>query len=170
MLTSKIETAINKQLNNEYYSGYLYLAMAAWFDSINLEGFSHWMRLQAQEELDHAMKLYDHILERDAKVTLSAIEAPPTEWKAPLDACQDALKAERVNTKQINDLVEEAAGSNDHATRVFLQWFISEQVEEEATATRLVEKVKLVGDDKGALFILDSEMGKRQLAAGDSAP
>lgn len=165
MLSKKIETAINKQLNNEYYSGYLYLAMSAWFDAINLEGFAHWMRLQAQEELDHAMKLYDHLLEREGTVALTTVKAPPASWKSPLAACQDALKAERVNTKQINDLVELATSSNDHATRVFLQWFIIEQVEEEASATRLVEKVKLVGSDKGAMFILDSDMGKRQLSA-----
>lgn len=167
-MITKIETALNRQLNNEYYSGYLYLAMAAWFDVMNLEGFSHWMRLQAQEELVHAMRIYDHILEREGTVKLAAVKAPPATWKSPLAACQDALKAEQTNTKQINDVVELATSSHDHATRVFLQWFVIEQVEEEASATRLVEKVKLVGSDKGALFILDAELGKRQLAAEDS--
>jgi ferritin len=162
MLTKKVQTSLNKQLNNEFYSAYLYLAMSAYFDSTNLEGFAHWMRLQYEEEVMHAMKLYDHILEREGTVELTAIKAPPAVWKAPLAACEDALKAERVNTKQINDLVDLAFTTNDHATRVFLQWFITEQVEEEASATRLVEKVKLVGSDKGALFILDQELARRQ--------
>lgn len=169
MLTKKIETALNKQLNNEFYSGYLYLSMTAYFDRTNLDGFSHWMRLQAQEELMHAMKLYDHILEREGNVQLTAVKAPVTEWKTPLSAVQEALKAERVNTKQINDLVDAAFTTNDHATRVFMQWFITEQVEEEASASKLVERVKLAGGDKGALFIIDSELGARQPEA-DTGP
>jgi ferritin len=136
--------------------------MAAYFDATNMEGFSHWMRLQAQEELVHAMKLYDHLLEREGTVKLTAVKAPPATWRSPLAAAQDALKAERVNTKQINELVDMAFTTNDHATRVFLQWFITEQVEEESSATRLVEKVKMVGSDKGAMFILDQDLAKRQ--------
>jgi len=162
MLTKKVETAINQQLNLELYSGYVYLSMAAYFNAINLDGFAHWMRLQAAEELGHSMRLYDHVLDREGKVMLTAVGAPPTEWESPLAACQDALKYERVNTKQINDLVELAIEANDHATRVFLQWFVQEQVEEESTASKLVEKVKLVGKDNGALFILDQELSRRQ--------
>ncbi len=164
MITTKIEDALNKQMNEELHAGYTYLSMSAYFQSINLEGFAHWMKLQAQEELGHSMKLFDFIIDRDGTVALTAVKAPPTTWKSPLAVCEDALKTEQVNTKQINDLVELAMTAKDHATRVFLQWFVTEQVEEEATASRLVEKVKLVKDDKGAMFFLDQELGKRQIS------
>jgi ferritin len=165
MLNKKVEKAMNKQMNMEMYSGYIYLSMSAYFTSISLDGFAHWMRLQAQEELDHSMRLYDHVLNREGAIELAPVKAPPPTWKSPLDACQAALKHERVNTKQINDLVELAFDTNDHATRVFLQWFVTEQVEEEATASKLVEKVRMAKESKGALFILDQELGQRQLAA-----
>jgi ferritin len=163
MISKKIETAINKQMNLEFYSAYLYLSMSAYFDSIHRDGFAHWMRLQAQEELGHGMKLYDYLLEREGAVDLATVKAPLATWKAPLAACQDALKHEIANTKQLNELTNLAFSEKDHATRIFLQWFIEEQVEEEASASNLVEKVRLVKDDSGALFILDNELGKRQL-------
>jgi ferritin len=163
MISKKIEGALNQQMNFELHAGYAYLSMSAYFDSINLEGFAHWMRLQAQEELGHAMKLFDYVLSREGTVKLTAVKAPPPTWKSPLAACQDGLKAERVNTGQINDIMELAFAAKDHATRVFLQWFVDEQVEEEATASKLVEKVKSVKDSKGAMFILDQELGRRQL-------
>jgi len=166
MISKKVEAALSAQLNQELYAAYVYLSMSAYFDSINLDGFAHWMRLQAQEELTHSTKVFDFMLEREATVKLIAVKAPPSTWKTPLAACQDALKSERLNTRQINDLVELSFATKDHATRVFLQWFVDEQVEEEASASKLVEKVKMVKDDKGALFILDQELGKRQLAAG----
>ena len=166
MISKKVEAALSAQLNQELYAAYVYLSMSAYFDSINLDGFAHWMRLQAQEELTHSTKVFDFMLEREATVKLIAVKAPPSTWKTPLAACQDALKSERLNTKQINDLVELSFVTKDHATRVFLQWFVDEQVEEEASASKLVEKVKMVKDDKGALFILDQDLGKRQLAAG----
>ena len=166
MINKKVETALNKQMNQELHAAYIYLSMSAYFAETNLDGFAHWMRLQSQEEIIHAMKVFDFILDREGKVALTAVKAPPTTWKSPLAACQDALKSERINTKQINDLVELSFATKDHATRVFLQWFVDEQVEEEASASKLVEKVKLVKDDKGALFILDQELAKRQLEAG----
>ena len=166
MISKKVEAALSAQLNQELYAAYVYLSMSAYFDSINLDGFAHWMRLQAREELTHSTKVFDFMLEREATVKLIAVKAPPSTWKTPLAACQDALKSERLNTKQINDLVELSFVTKDHATRVFLQWFVDEQVEEEASASKLVEKVKMVKDDKGALFILDQDLGKRQLAAG----
>jgi len=167
VLPKKIETAMNKQMNLELHSSYIYLSMSAYFDGINLDGFSHWMRLQAQEELQHAMRLYDFVLERDATVTLTAVKAPPTTWTSPLAACQQALKHEQLNTKQINDLTDLSFKENDHATRVFLQWFIQEQVEEEASALSLVEKVKMVKDSKAGIFMLDQELTRRQLSAGE---
>ena len=131
MLSKKIETALNKQMNLEMYSSYLYLSMAAYFDGINLEGFAHWMKLQAQEELMHSIKIFDHILERDSSVKLEAIKAPTATWKTPVAACQAVLKHEQFNTKQINTLMDLAYSEKDHASKTFLQWFIDEQVESE---------------------------------------
>jgi ferritin len=164
MIAKKIEDALNQQMNEELHASYTYLSMSAYFHSINLEGFAHWMKLQASEELGHSMKLFDFMIEREGDVALTAVKAPPKTWKSPLAACEEVLRTEQVNTKQINDLTELAIAAKDHATRVFLQWFVTEQVEEESSASRLIEKVKLVKDDKAALFILDQELGKRQLA------
>ena len=164
MISKKVEKAMNKQMNLELYSSYVYLAMAAYFDSLNLDGFSHWMRLQAQEEMAHSLKLFDYILEREGTITLTAVKAPPATWKSPLAGCKDALAHEKENTKQINELMNLAFSEKDHATRIFLQWFVEEQVEEEATASKLVEKVKQVEKSTGVMFILDQELAKRQLA------
>lgn len=163
MIPKKVEKAMNKQMNLEMYSSYIYLSMAAYFDSLNLDGFAHWMRLQAQEEMSHSMKLFDFILERDGTIDLAAVKAPPKAWKTPLAAVREALKHEKLNTTQINDLMNLAFSEKDHATRIFLQWFVAEQVEEESSASKLVEKVKLVEKDSGAMFILDQDLGKRTL-------
>ncbi len=163
MLSKEIEKAINRQMNQELYSSYVYLSMSAYFEGLNLDGFAHWMRLQAQEEMGHSIKLFDYVLEREGEVELTAVKAPPADWSSPLTACEQALKHEQENTTQINELMNLAFKENDHATRVFLQWFVEEQVEEESSATKLAEKVKLVKDNQGALFILDQELGKRQL-------
>jgi ferritin len=163
MLSKKIETALNKQMNLEMYSSYLYLSMAAYFDGINLEGFAHWMKLQAQEELMHSIKIFDHILERDSTVKLEAIKAPAAIWKTPVAACQAVLKHEQFNTKQINTLMDLAYSEKDHASKTFLQWFIDEQVEEEATASTLVERLKMVKDSGGGLFMLDRQLAVRTL-------
>ena len=163
MLIKKIETALNKQINLEFYSSYLYLSMSAYFNGLNLEGFAHWMKLQAQEELMHAIKLYDFVLERDGNVTFEAIKAPPATWKSPVAACEAVLKHERLNTKQINMLMDLVLTAKDHASATFLQWFIDEQVEEEASASTLVEKTKLVADSGGGTYMLDRELASRQL-------
>lgn len=168
MISRKIEKAINKQMNLEAFSAYIYLSMAAYFEGMNLEGFSHWMRLQAQEELGHAMRLFNYVLERNGNVELLPIKAPPATWKSPLDACQHALKHERVNTKQINELMDLSFKEIDHATRIFLQWFVAEQVEEESSATKLAEKVKLAGNDSAAILVLDQELLRRQLTADEA--
>jgi len=139
----------------------LYLSMSAYFQSINLPGFANWMRIQTQEELVHAMKFYDFINERGGRVMLQGVEAPPTEWSSPLDVFENAYKHEQKVTGLINDLVNLAVGERDHATNIFLQWFVTEQVEEEASADEVVQKLKLVGDDSGGLFMLDGEMGQR---------
>jgi ferritin len=161
MVKKKIEAALNKQLNAELYSSYLYLSMSAYFQSINLPGFANWMRVQTQEELVHAMKFYDFINERGGRVTLQKIDFPPTKWASPLNAFESAYKHEQKVTGLINDLVNLAVGEKDHATNIFLQWFVTEQVEEEASADEVVQKLKLVGKDSGGLFMLDGEMGQR---------
>jgi len=161
MVNKKIEGALNQQLNAELYSSYLYLSMSAYFQSINLPGFANWMRVQAQEELVHAMKFYDFINERGGRVMLQQVKAPPAEWSSPLDVFENAYKHEQKVTGLINDLVNLAVGERDHATNIFLQWFVTEQVEEEASADEVVQKLKLVGDDSGGLFMLDGEMGQR---------
>jgi ferritin len=161
MLKEKVQSALTEQLNWELYSSYLYLSMSAYFLSINLAGFANWMRVQTQEELVHAMKFYDFINERGGRVMLQGVEAPPTEWSSPLDVFENAYKHEQKVTERINDLVNLALGEGDHATNIFLQWFVTEQVEEEASADEVVQKLKLVGDAGDGLFLLDREMGQR---------
>ena len=161
MLSKKMEKAINQQINAELYSSYLYLSMATYFESKGLGGFSNWMRQQAQEELFHGMKMFDFVCERGGRVTLQAIDKPPAKWSSPLDAFQNVLAHEQKVTGLINDLVNLAIDERDHATNIFLQWFISEQVEEEDTAGNLVDKLILIGKDANGLFMLDTELGQR---------
>ena len=161
MLGEKLQDAINDQMNAELYSSYLYLSMSAYFQSVNLAGFAIWMRIQAQEELVHVMKFYDYVNERGGRVTLKAVDAPPTEWKSPLAAFEHAYEHEQMVTGRINDLVNLAIDERDHATNGFLQWFVTEQVEEEASADGVVQKLKLVGADGGGMFMVDRELGQR---------
>ena len=161
MMKKKIEVAINKQINAELGSAYLYFSMEAYFNSINLNGFANWMRMQAAEEIQHALKFVDHLNERGASVTLSAIANPKATWSSPLAAFQDTLKHEQKVTQLINDLVTLAIKENDYATQNFLQWFVDEQGEEEASATQIIEQIKLAGDSKGALFYINRELGGR---------
>jgi ferritin len=161
MLKEKMQGALNSQVNAELYSSYLYLSMSAYFQSISLLGFANWMRVQAQEELVHAMKFYDFINERGGRVQLQPVEGPPMEWSSPLDVFENAYKHEQKVTGLINDLVNLAVKEGDHATNIFLQWFVTEQVEEEASADEVVQKLKLMGDAAGGLFMLDREMAQR---------
>lgn len=162
MLSANIEKSLNDQLNAEMYSSYLYLSMNAYFKSVHLDGFANWMYAQAQEELMHAMKFYDFINQRGGRVVLSAIDAPPTAWDSPLAVFEETLKHEKKVTGLINALVETALSENDHATNIFLQWFVSEQVEEEDSVGSVLEQLKLLGDAKGGLFMLDRELAKRE--------
>ena len=141
--------------------------MAAYFQSVSLGGFANWMRVQAQEELTHAMKFYDFINERGGRVTLTAIDAPPTKWKSILDVFENTLSHEQKVTGLINDLVNLALKEKDHASQIFLQWFVSEQVEEEDSADEIVQKLKLIGKDGGGIFMLDRELGQRAFTAPD---
>jgi len=168
MLTEKMQKALNGQLNAELYSSYLYLSMNAYFKSVNLDGFANWMHYQAQEELEHSMKFYDFIIQRGAKVELMQIEAPPPEWGSPLAVFEATLAHEQKVTGLINDLVDVAHQESDHATNIFLQWFVSEQVEEEENVGGVLEQLKLMGDVQGGLFMMDRELAKRSPSAGST--
>jgi ferritin len=162
MISKKMEAAINKQINLEIQSALLYLQMSAHFAKENLSGFGHWMRIQHSEELVHANRLFDYLLQRDGEVALTAVAAPPRSWKSTLAACEAAYAAEVNNTKQINTLMDQAIKENDHATRVILEWFVEEQVEEESSALNLIKQVQLAGNAAGAILLLDRELGARQ--------
>ena len=161
MLSKPIEKALNDQLNAELWSGYLYLSMAAHFENTNLCGFAHWMQEQAKEEYSHAMRIYKYIIDRQSRVTLTAIDKVPTTWKKPLDALQNAYKHEVKVTGLINSLANLAAKEQDHATTVMLHWFITEQVEEEAQTQLIVQKLTMIGESPGGLLRLDHELGHR---------
>jgi ferritin len=165
MLSKKLEEAINEQINKELYSGYLYLSMSAYCEAENLPGAANWMRIQAQEELGHAMRLFDHVNARGGRVLLKAIEMPPPVWKSPLEMFEEVLAHERKVTGLINRLYEVALSENDYATQMELQWFITEQVEEEESAGQVVEQLRRVGDQPMGLLMLDGQLGQRQAAA-----
>jgi len=162
MISKKMAKALNSHLNKEFYSSYLYLAMAAYFDEEGLTGFSHWMKAQSNEEYQHALEFYNYIDSVGERVELEAIEKPKTEWETALEVFEDALQHELLVTKFINDLAALAKEENDFATANFVNLFVNEQVEEVANVKSIVEKFKLIGDDKGGLFMLDHELGSRQ--------
>jgi ferritin len=170
MLNKKIEEAVNRQINAEMYSSYLYLAMNAWFESRNLKGFANWMKVQCQEELVHAMRFYDYVASRGGEIRLMAIEAPPASWESPLAAFEDVLKHEIKVTSLINDLASLALTEKDHASSTMLQWFVTEQVEEEANASDLVWKLKMIGSDGAGLFMIDRELATRVFVPPPPAP
>ena len=161
MFSKTVQDAMNEQINNELYSAYQYLSMAAYCESTNLPGFAHWMRTQAREETEHAMKLYDFILDRNGRVVLQAIEGPVVEFNSPLEVFEQAFEHEQKVTAMIHDLYGLAVKENDYASQTFLQWFVTEQVEEEKNAGDVVETLKMIGDKREALFLLDRELGGR---------
>lgn len=161
MISDKMQEAMNKQINAELWSSYLYLSMAAYFDSVNLPGSATWMKCQAQEEVTHAMKFYHYIVERGGRVKLSAVDNVPTEWDSPLKVFEDTYEHETKVTAMIHNLVDMANQEKDYASTAFLQWFITEQVEEEASADEIVQKLKLAGDRGAGLFMIDRELGAR---------
>ncbi|OHB65371.1 MAG: ferritin [Planctomycetes bacterium RBG_13_62_9] len=162
MLSKKMEKALNDQINAELYSAYIYLSMAAWFESQNLSGFAAWMRVQTEEEKTHGLKIFDFVNECRGRVVLQAIEKPAEEWKSPLAAFEAAFEHEQYVTGRINDLVNLAAEEKDHATANFLQWFVKEQVEEEASADRIVQMLRMANNAPGALLMIDHQLGKRE--------
>ena len=161
MLSEKMQEALNAQMNAELYSSYLYLSMAAYYQSIDLTGFAHWMHCQAKEELFHGIKLYNYINERGGRALMKPIEGPITEWESPSVVSEYTYKHEQKVTGLINNLVNLAIAEKDHATNNFLQWFVSEQVEEESTANDIVQKLKLMAEAPGGMYMLDKEMGQR---------
>jgi ferritin len=168
MLSQRMQDALNAQIKHEFYSSFVYLAMSAHFESRNLPGFAKWMRLQAGEEHTHAMKIFDHILDRGGAVQLPALAQPPVTWGAPVEVFEDALSHERAVTKSIHDLYALAVEERDYPARVFLDWFVNEQVEEEKTAELVVEQLRMIGDDRPALLMLDRELGQRQPEADEA--
>ena len=161
MISKKMEDALNEQVNAELYSAYMYLSMESYFKAQNLNGFANWMRVQTQEEVAHATKIYDFINERGGRAILKAIEGPPTEWDSALAVFMAAYEHEQKVTGLINNLVDLAIKEKDHATNSFLQWFVNEQVEEEASADGIVQQLKMMENAPGGMFMLDRELGQR---------
>ncbi len=161
MLDQRMIEAINKQINGELYSAYLYLAMAAYFDHANLKGFSNWMNVQVQEELVHAKKFYDFLISANGKVVLTGIASPAVNWDSPVSVFEATYQHESDVTKSIYQLFKLANDLNDYATVSLLKWFIDEQVEEESNAKEILDKLKLIGKDTSALFILNQELAVR---------
>lgn len=161
MIKQKVLDALNKQLNNELYSSYIYLAMAAHFENENYSGMSAWMRIQSSEEYVHAMKIFDFINQVNGKVELFKIDAPKANWTTVQQVFQEVYDHEKSVTVSIYDIVDLAQAQRDHATTTFLQWFVNEQIEEEANALKVLERVNMIGDNKNALIYLDHQLGKR---------
>ena len=161
MLNKEVEQGINDQINAELYSAYLYYSMAAYFEVLSLKGFAHWLRVQALEEMTHVQKFFGYINDRGGRVQLKPIDAPPSEWASPLAVFEEVYAHEVKVTGLINKLMDLVLAQSDHASSAFLQWFVNEQVEEEATADEVLQKLKLVDKTEGGLFLLDQEMDRR---------
>lgn len=161
MIKERVSEAINSQIAKEMYSSNLYLAMSAYFKSINLNGFANWMRVQAQEESFHAMRFFDYLIDRGGNLQLLPIEAPPVKWDNPLACFKAALAHEQLVTASINEIADISMQEKDFAASTFLNWFINEQVEEEATAGEIVDRLTMAQNSAGALFMLDTELKAR---------
>ncbi len=161
MLNPKLLDSLNPQINEEYYSSYLYQSMVAYMEGKNLDGCAHWMRMQAEEEHLHALKIFDYVIERGGRVELQAIAAPGRDWDSPLAAFEAALEHEKYMTENITKLADLALECRDHATNNVMQWYVSEQVEEEANVDDIVNKMRMVGDSGPGLFMMDRELKAR---------
>ena len=160
-MNTTVQEALNEQIKNELYSAYLYLSMAAYLESVNFKGFAHWMRVQHDEEVTHAMKFFDYVYDRGGRVTLKPIDQPPAEFASVIDVFQKTLAHEQHVTGLIGGLLETAAQEKDYATQAFLQWFVNEQVEEEKNATDLLARLRIAGERGSSLLWIDKEAGKR---------
>lgn len=161
MISDKMQKALNEQINAEFFSSYLYLSMAAYLESENWSGMAKWMNVQSGEEYGHAMKIFGYVNEVEGRVSLDSIQKPEFEWKSPAHVFEEAHKHELYITERINKLVDLAMQEKDYATNLFLNYFVTEQVEETATAKLIINKFKLIGDNKTSLFLLDRELGMR---------
>lgn len=161
MISKKMTDSINGQVNREIYSAYLYVSMAAYAASLGLKGFANWFQVQVQEELFHARKMYDYINQQGGRAVMKAIEEPPGDFKSPKDLFEKTLEHEKKVTAMINKLASQAKTENDHATGIFMQWFVTEQVEEEANALEILQKLNLIGKDANGLFMVDTELAQR---------
>lgn len=167
MLSESLQAALNRQITAELQGSHLYLAMAAHFDHLNLPGFEIWMRGQADEERAHAFRIFDFVLDRNGRVELGGIAAPPAGFGTALEAMQTTLDQERQVSAQINELYDLALAENDYPAQVMLQWFVTEQVEEEKTATDIIDRLKLAGDGGAGLLLIDQEMAARGLTPAE---
>jgi ferritin len=163
MISKKMEDAVNAQINKEMFSAYLYLSMSSYAEVSGFKGIATWFKVQYHEEMVHSMKFYEYIIRKGGTVKLCAIEEPKREFHSPLELFEQALVHEEYVTKSINDLVDLAIAEKDHATKVFLDWYVTEQVEEEQNATEIIQTLKMIGDNKAALYMYDKELGARLL-------
>jgi ferritin len=161
MISKKMEDALNGQINKEMFSAYLYLSMSSYAEIDGFKGIATWFKVQYHEEMVHAMKFFEYIISQGGTVSLSAIEQPQTEFQSPLHLFEKALEHERFVTKCINELADEALSEKDHATKIFIDWFVTEQIEEEKNATEIIQTLKMIGDNKAALFLYDKDLGTR---------
>ncbi len=161
MANSKTFDAINEQIKYELYSAYLYLSMSAYFSDLGLPGFAHWMRIQVREESFHAQKMYNYLISRSFRVNLLPIDAPQHSWKSPLDVMENALKHEKMVTGRLNGIMDTALKEKDHASSIFMQWFITEQVEEEESFGEIVNQLKFIKADGAAMLAMDKELAAR---------
>jgi ferritin len=166
MIGKKLNDAMNEQIKNELESYYIYLSMAAWLHSKALDGMGHWMRVQAHEEMLHAMKFFNHLIDRGGKVALKDLKQLKVQWKSPLEVFQDAFEHEKFISKKINDLMSIARQEKEYASEPLLAWFTDEQIEEESNANKITEQLEMVGTDKSGLLMLDRELAARAYPPG----
>ena len=166
MIAERLNTAINDQIKHELESYYIYLSMAAYFHTMSLDGMGHWMRCQAHEETIHAMKFFEHLIDRDGKVVLQDLKQLKTEWGSPLEAFQDAFEHEKFISGKVHDLITIAREEKEYASEPLLAWFSDEQIEEEASTGKIVDELEMIGEDKSALLMLDRELGARAYPPG----
>ena len=168
MISERMAKELNKQINAEMFSSYLYLSMSAFFEKEGYKGFAAWMRAQAQEEYEHAMKFYDYLIDVGGVVELEAIEKPKNTWESPLAVFEAAKEHELHVTNLINNLVAVSIEEKDYATNIFLQWFVTEQIEEVATVSEIIDKFKMIGERNESLYFLDKELGERKVAGSEN--
>ena len=162
MLTKKLQDALNEQINKEFFAEYLYLSMSAYLESIEMEGFANYFNVQAQEEHFHAMKMFNFVHDKGGRVILKSLKEPKSEYTSVVNVIEESLKHERYVTKSINELMDVAIKENDHSVKSFLEWYVDEQVEEEATISKLLAKLKLIKGEGFGLLTLDSQLGARK--------